>query len=102
MTVRGLVDELVMEPVQPGNNYFNTSLSNPPFEPGMGIELKTTDGFFGRMTLYGLGVIPLDGLDEQWTITATTALDVSWDPPDQEVRSRVLLKLNIFRFLRSK
>jgi hypothetical protein len=96
VTVLGLVQPVVMEPVFPGNTYYDTSLPNPPFTAGEAIKLDMPDGVYGPVALYGIGVETMVGLDEEWVVTENSPLEVSWEPPTGElVRSIVALTLSV-------
>ena len=68
VTVTGLSADVVMEPLQPGNSYFNTSLPHPAFEPGALVTLTTTGGAYDPVRLHAVGVEPLTILDEMWVV----------------------------------
>ncbi len=96
VSVLGLLDEVVMEALQPGNVYFETSLSNPPFEADALIELSMPAGTYGPAQLYGVGVetlVPDKGLHE---LVSGQDLTLSWAPPESELqRAEVALKISI-------
>ncbi len=96
VTVAGLVQPVSMEPVFPGNTYYDTTLPTPPFEPGKLIALDMPGGAYGPLTLYGVGVEPLVSLDAEWSVEAGVALEVAWEPPTAGVvRSEVGLSINV-------
>lgn len=96
VTLAGLVQEVSMEPVFPGNTYFDTSLPNPPFEAGSLITLDMPGGAYGPATLHGVGVEVLGDTDELWTIVEGQDLTVAWAAPTAEVhRSTVGLSISI-------
>jgi hypothetical protein len=96
VTVDGLVAPVSMEPVFPGNTYYDTSLPTPPFEPGALITLRMPGGEYGPATLHGVGVEPLVTGDEEWLVEAGVDLAVHWQPPQAEPsRGSVALSISI-------
>jgi len=80
VSVLGLVQGVVMEPAVPGNNYFDTTLPVPGFDANAVVQLVSTDGYYGELSLYGVGSEQLAGIEEL-EIPETGGLDVVWDPP---------------------
>ncbi len=95
VSVRGLRAAVSMEPVQPGNTYFDTSLSNPPWTPGDPLSLVSTGGSIEALALYGYAPDTLDGVAEQWTLTPGQPLELSWAPPAADIDTEVVLVLRI-------
>jgi hypothetical protein len=95
VSITGLKKAVEMEPRQPGNNYFDTDLPNPVFDPGSEIELTSTEGHFGRLALYGMGVEILVIETGQWNIEEGQSLDITWEPPTAQDKSMIDLQLNI-------
>lgn len=96
VTITGLVSPVDLEPVFPGNTYYDTSLPSPPFEPGSLITLDMPGGVYGPATLYGVGVEPIATLDEEWAVEAGVDLDVHWQAPTAAIsRGEIALTLNI-------
>lgn len=99
VTVGGLEDRVVMRPIAPGNQYFDTSVPHPVFQPGNLIELRTWDNTFGSsdVTLHGVGVAPIDvgGPKTTWTIFDNQPLTITWNAPGGSLQSRIWVKLNI-------
>ena len=94
--LRGLVQPVTLQPIQPGNTYFHTRLPHPGFLPGALIQLLTSrDGFLGILELYGVGVAPLELGEERWVLTEGQPLTLHWTPPAEGARSRVYLEVNI-------
>jgi hypothetical protein len=94
--VKGLNDEVVMEPLQPGNSYFDTSLSHPAVDPGNLVTLVTGGGAYDPLRLYGAGVEMLTIEDAQWVVYADQPMTVNWSPPVGDVvRSEIHLRFNI-------
>ncbi len=96
LTVDGLVSPVELEPVFPGNTYYDTSLASPPFDAGALITLRMPDGVYGPATMHGVGVDPLVPTDEEWSVEAGVDLRVRWDPPTTEPsRGEIAFSLNI-------
>jgi hypothetical protein len=103
VTAGGLVADLVMRPVQPGNLYFLTRLPNgdplphPLFTPGSLVEVRTWETTFGSdITLHGVGVEPLSlGSDTDWVLYRDTDHPFTWTPSASSLRSRIHVRMNI-------
>jgi hypothetical protein len=82
VTVTGLVDgDIAMSPAAPGNNYFDTTVPNPPFGDSALITLTTSsDGAFGQQTLYGRGFGVLDA-NLAWSVDSAAPFQLTWTPP---------------------
>lgn len=94
--ITGLSADSEMEPVFPGNTYYDTSLPHPAFSGGELITLRMPEGVYGPATLHGVGVEPLEALDAEWVVVAGEDLLVRWTPPaDSEARSEIRLRVNI-------
>ncbi len=91
--VRGLVEDFVMEPVQPGWNYFNTSLPLDAMRVGEPIRLTTGEGRWSSFELFGLGLERLDSGVDELAIQEGQPLQLSWQAADTP--SEVELRLNI-------
>ncbi len=95
VTVEGLVQPVSMEPVAPGNTYFDTTLPNPPWVPGSLLLLRTGGGAYPSVTLSGVAPMPLLPTDPDWVVAQGEDLTVTWDVPAAEVRTEVVLGLRI-------
>jgi hypothetical protein len=96
VTIAGLAQDVAMDPIFPGNTYFDTSLPDPPFAPGELITLDMPDGVYGPLTLHGVGLELLTGTADEWIIEEGRDLVVTWAPPTTEVvRSTVGLSVSI-------
>lgn len=96
VTVDGLVQPVSMEPVFPGNTYFDTSVPNPPFTPGEAVRLNMPGGLYGPAELFAVGVEPLEGMAAEWIVEAGVDLPVTWDAPsDANARSEIYLTLSV-------
>lgn len=96
VTIQGLVQTIVMEPVQPGNSYFFTRLSHPGFEAGKVIRLSTTLGYMGELELFGVGVSPLTSFEHKWILEKGAPLNLTWPASPNEINgSEIYVSLNI-------
>lgn len=94
--ITGLNDAVVMEPLQPGNSYFDTSLPHPAADPGSLVTLITGGGAYDPMRLHGVGVEMLTIEDEKWVVYDGQPMTVNWTPPTGDlVRSDIHLRFNI-------
>ena len=96
VTLKGMFQTSEMEPVFPGNTYFDTSLPHPAWDPGDVLVLSMPDGVYGPAELHGVGVEPLSGVNAPWEVESGVDLEVTWDAPTtEEVHSQVVFFLNI-------
>mgnify|MGYP006971716379 CR=1 FL=1 len=96
VTITGLAAPVELEPVFPGNTYYDTSLPSPPFDAGDLITLRMPGGAYGPATLYGVGVEAIVPLDEEWSVEDGVDLLVRWQAPSGAVnRGEIALSLNI-------
>ncbi len=95
VSIDGLVQDVVMEPVFPGNTYYDTSLPHPAFAGGELITLSMPGGVYGPLELHGVGVEALD-LSAAWTIESGVDLVISWPAPTTSVvRSEIFVQISI-------
>ncbi|MFZ5479318.1 MAG: hypothetical protein ACOZNI_21310 [Myxococcota bacterium] len=95
VTVTGLAEAVAMEPVQPGNRYFDTRLPHPAFEPGATIVLRSEGGALDPLLLHGVGVDLLATATDTLVVAAGEDLAVAWDPPAGTDVAEVVLELSI-------
>lgn len=95
ITLRGLVQPLGLDPIQPGNTYFYTRLPHPGFVVDNVIQLTSTPGYFGTLEMYGIGVTKLVPTESKWVVTEGEALAVHWTAPPAGARSTVYLEINV-------
>lgn len=96
--VQGLVDgPIVMEPRAPRFNYTNvgSSLTHPAFEEGARITLDGSGSEGPALSLQAEGVAALVVNENPVAVAPDTATVVTWNPPAQAGRSRVIAELNI-------
>ncbi len=92
----GLLVPVVMEPVEPGFKYFNTSLPVPAFDPGSVITLTTTGGTYGALTLHGVGVEPLVIPQGDLVLEREVAIPIRWTAPvGPVVRSEIYARITV-------
>lgn len=96
VTIDGLVQAVSMEPVFPGNLYYDTELPHPALLPGELVTLSMPGGVYGPIELHGVGVEPLDATGLAWTVGAGADLDLTWPAPTGPVvRSEIVVSLSI-------
>lgn len=95
VSVRGLSSAVEMEPVEPGNTYFDTSIANPPWTTGDPLSLSTDGGQVAPFEMHGFAPDTLVGVTELWTLAAGTALEITWIPPTADVGTEVVAVLRI-------
>ena len=95
VTVDGLVQPSSMEPLQPGNTYFDVTLPNPPWAPGDLVTLDIEGGVFEPVRLHGVAPEPLDVVSSSWAIQQGQPFTLAWDPPEDGARTEVVLSLSI-------
>ena len=95
VTIAGLAARVRMDPVQPGNTYFDTDLPHPGFAPGDAIQLTTEDADFPSFTLHGYGVTELVPTESAWTLTAGETTVLGWDAPAGDTAAAVELTLSV-------
>jgi hypothetical protein len=91
--VEGMVQPIVMEP-KGSNQYFDTSLPYPAFEPGAPIKLSALGGDLEGFTLYGDGVTPMQSAGEPWRVEPGQELTIAW-VADTERDATVVASVNI-------
>jgi hypothetical protein len=97
VTIGGLVEDVVLTPVEPGYQYFQQQTPHPAFEAGNLIELRTWDTTFGSdIVLHGVGVEPISlGSATSWVVREDEDFAFTWEPPAVPGRSRIHVRLNI-------
>lgn len=96
VTIDGLAALVALDPVFPGNTYYDTSLPSPPFEGGDLVTMQMPGGAYGPATLYGVGVETVVPLDEEWAVEAGVDLVVQWQPPAGAIsRGEIFMSVNI-------
>lgn len=93
--VHGLGAPVAMEPWKPGFSYHALDLPHPAFEADAPILLQTEGGALDPFELYGVGVGPLELLDEQWVLREDADTTVRWNPLGGLGRSHVAVLLRI-------
>jgi len=93
--IEGLSSAVDMAPVEPGNTYFDTSLSNPPWTPGDALTLTTEGGAFESSTLHTLAPDELALGASTWELTPGQDFGVSWSAPSSGATTEVVLELRI-------
>jgi hypothetical protein len=96
VTLAGLTQAVVLEPLFPGFTYSDTTLPAEPFTSGTLVTLTAPDAPAGAFELHGVGVEALVPTDALWSVEAGADIEVHWSPPSGDVvRSEVTLVINI-------
>lgn len=94
VTVTGLFDEVVVEPLEPTFSYFDTSLSHPPFDPGAALELTATGGDYEAFVLHGNGVAMVEPVGDELVLSTSEPVDVQWTASGA-TNSRLFLAVSV-------
>ncbi len=83
VTIRGLEAPVEMEPREPGMNYFQAidSKAHPIFVEESHIVFTSTDGYLGKLELFGVGFASLEPLGDEWVVDSGKSLSIDWIPP---------------------
>ena len=84
-----------MDPVQPSDTYFDTSLPNPPWTPDEVATLRTGGGTQDAFTLHGVTPETMSLADANWYLVPGEDLTVTWVPAPSGARTQVELGLRI-------
>jgi hypothetical protein len=95
VSIGGLEKAIELDPLQPGNSYFDTDVPHPVFEAGRLVSLRTTAGAYGELALHGVGVEALTLGESMWTMSEGARLEVTWNAPTSPTRARVELRVSI-------
>ena len=96
VTITGLVEPVVMEPVFPGYTYYDTKLPPEPYASGELVTLSAPDAPGGPLELHGVGVSALEPTDASWVFQSGKPLTVRWAAPTGVVvRSEVALTISV-------
>ena len=96
VTIRGLSGPVEMDPVEPGNHYFDTTVGDPLFEPGDAILLDAAGGDLQPFMLEGVGSEVLE-LPEDLTLIVEEGepISVEWPAPTVATEATIQLTLSI-------
>ncbi|MBN2528904.1 MAG: hypothetical protein JXR76_21110 [Deltaproteobacteria bacterium] len=95
ITLDGLSEPVVVEPLEPTNSYSKVDFNDAAFGAGDVITMTSTGGYFGELTLHGVGVAPFAVTSLVWSIEAGSPLTVSWETTDGDVDAQIELIMNI-------
>jgi hypothetical protein len=95
VTVDGLLEEVVMEPISPGFSYFDTTIPHIPYVPGDLITLTSTGAAVEPMQMYGVGVEPLEIPDTDFVLYRDQDLIFTWTAPGGPVRSTIYTRVTV-------
>ncbi|MCB9745100.1 MAG: hypothetical protein H6740_21100 [Alphaproteobacteria bacterium] len=94
--VIGIADAAIeMSPTPPGNTYYDTSLSNPPWGVGELVTLRSEGGAYTPFTLYGVGPVDLELETTDWLLVPGEDVTVRWTPAPEGSRGEVVLRLRV-------
>ena len=94
--VKGLLDEVDIEPIAPAFAYSNRgTLTHPAFEEGAPIELSAEGGEYDPFSLAAEGVAPLDLGDITVMLEDGSPVELAWTAPEKPGQAHVLVTLNI-------
>lgn len=94
VSVTGLVQAVMVDPLMPTYEYFDTSLAHPAWETGAAIALMATGGDYEAFALYGSGVTMIEPSGEEVVLDPSMPLDITW-VPDAEGPGTVRVEINI-------
>jgi|GEM_PF-863174 len=95
LVFRGLVKTVVLQPIYPTNTYSYNKLNHPGFAENTVIQVASSEGYFGEIEMFGVGVSQLVTSTDKWTINEGEPLIISWTAPEEGARSRVVVQINI-------
>lgn len=78
VTVTGLLQPVVLEPLPPTFNYFDTSLQHPAFDVGAAIELTAEGGDYSAFALAGAGITMIEPVSAELSMTVDQPLAIEW------------------------
>ncbi len=91
VSVSGLAQPVMLDPVPPTFSYFDTSLPHPGFEPGAVIALDVAGGDYSPFELHGIGVEMVVPTAESLVLSTNTPVTVEWTPSDARTKLRLVL-----------
>jgi hypothetical protein len=94
VSVSGLLQPVMVEPVPPTFAYFDTSLMHPPFDPGAPIELTAAGGDYEAFELHGSGVAMIEPAADEVSLSTEQAVSVEWAATGSEARLRLVLAVD--------
>lgn len=95
VVVQGLTTPVAMEPVQPGNRYFNSSLEHPAVEAGGAVRVLADGGELEAFELQAEGVSALETSEEPWLVERGKELQIAWTAAPDPGQGQVRVTLNI-------
>lgn len=95
VTIAGLTTPVSMEPVVPGNAYFDTALDHPPWDGRAVLTLESEGGARPALTLHAVAPDPFTVPEVAWLLVPGEPFTVTWDPPDAGARTEVVLNMRI-------
>ena len=95
VTLAGLRADVAMDPVNPGNSYFDTSLPDPPWDDRAVLTLETAGGHHAPVTLHGVAPDPFTVTTPSWLLVPGADFTLAWTPPPEGARTEVVLSIRI-------
>ena len=95
VSLKGLYASVEMEPLFPGNTYFNTELPHPAYDVGTVLTLDMPGGVYGPLSLYGYGIEPLAGYPSLVQVEGGVDLTLTWTAPADPTISEIGVSINI-------
>jgi hypothetical protein len=80
VTVEGLLQPLMVEPLVPTYEYFDTDLPHPAWDAAVAIELRAAGGDYEAFVLHGNGVEFIEPAVEEVVLDPEQDLTVEWVP----------------------
>jgi hypothetical protein len=94
VTIDGLLQPVMVEPLIPTYEYFDTDLDHPAWAPAAAIELRAAGGDYEAFTLHGDGVEMIEPSADELVLDPAEALTVEWVPGDGPGTIRVELNID--------
>lgn len=95
VSIQGLSSAVAMSPVEPGNTYFDTSLTNPPWTSGDPLSLTTGGGVYESVTMHGIAPDDLSLGATTWELVPGQDFALTWNSPSTDATTEVRLELRI-------
>lgn len=93
VTVDGLLAPLMVDPVMPTYEYFDTQLMHPAWDLSAAITLSAPGGDYEAFELHGAGVAMIEPAGDL-VLDETQDLDIAWIPSDRAGVVRVTLNID--------
>lgn len=94
VTIDGLLEPVMVDPVMPTYEYFDTQLVHPAWDLSAAITLSAPGGDYEAFELHGSGVAMIEPAGEELVLDETQDLEITWIPSDRAGRVRVELNID--------